>query len=175
MIKELLFIILVLLVIETHSQQTKQTLLKPTISTVGSTSVYPISNNIIRYTVIQSIGQSSIIGTKSTGKMDVQQGFLNNSKIFNINNSDKDIIDKSLRLVISPNPFIEYLTLNFSKETKHKIHIHIYDVTRKIILKKEYSSTDNLLIPLKNYSIGTYIIRIQSGNNTFTEKILKTE
>ena len=175
MIKELLFIILVLLVIETHSQQTKQTLLKSTISTVGSTSVYPISSNKIRYTVLQSIGQSSIIGTKITTKRNVQQGFLNNIKEFSINNSNKDIIDESLRIVISPNPFIEYLTLNFSKETKHKIHIHIYDINRKIIFKKEYSTTDNLLIPLKNYSIGTYIIRIQSGNNTFTEKILKTE
>ncbi|QVY66726.1 T9SS type A sorting domain-containing protein [Polaribacter sp. Q13] len=175
MIKESLLIILVLFVFETYSQHTKRTLLNSTISTVGSNSVQSISKNKIRYQIAQSIGQSSIIGTKSTSKINVQQGFLNNSKIFNINNSNIDIIDESLRLVISPNPFIEFITLNFSKETKHKIHIRIYDINRKIIFTKEYTPTDNLLIPLKHYSIGTYIIRIQSGTSTFTEKLLKTE
>lgn len=175
MIQKSFYIILVLFVIETHSQQTKRTLLKSTITTVGGTSLCAISNTKISYKIKQSIGQSSIIGTKSTGKTIAQQGFLNQNKVFNINNSYIDIIDSSLNLAISPNPFIEYITLNFSKETKHKIHIRIYDINSKIIFTKKYSPTDNLLIPLKNYSIGTYIIHIQSGNNEFIEKLLKTE
>jgi hypothetical protein len=175
LIKELLFIILVLFVIEAHSQHTKLTILKSTISTVGSSSVYPISNNKIGYKILQSIGQSSIIGTKSTNKINVQQGFLNNIKVFNINNTNTDIINKSLNLVISPNPFIEYITLNFSKETKHKILILIYDTNGKVLFTKKYAPTNNLHVPLKNYSIGTYIIRIQSGNRKFTKKLLKTE
>ena len=175
MIKKILYIQLVLFVSEVYSQQTKPTILKSTITSVGSTSVYLSSNNKKSYEIQQSIGQSSIIGTKNAKSTSVQQGFLNNFKVYNINNSDIDIIDESLNLVISPNPFIDYIKINFSRETKHTIHILIYDTNGKVLFTKKYNPTDHLLVPMKYYSLGTYLIRIQSGTNKFTKKLLKTE
>lgn len=175
MIKLLLYITLILFVIEIHSQQTKLTVLKSTISTVGNTSLYTLSNNKKSYKIQQSIGQPSIIGTKNTSNATIQQGFLNNIKVFNINNSNIDIIDKSLNLVISPNPFTDYIILHFSKETVHNIHILIYDMNGKVRFTKKYSPTEKLLVPLKHYSIGTYIIHVQSGNGKFIRKLLKPE
>ncbi|PQJ73282.1 T9SS type A sorting domain-containing protein [Polaribacter butkevichii] len=148
----------------------KYSLIKSTITTVGSSTVY--NKN---YSVQQSIGQSSIIGKKNTGTTTVQQGFLNHVKIFTINNSDIEIIDESLNLVISPNPFIDHIKINFTRETKHNIHIFIYDTNGKVLFSKKYNPTDSIHIPMKYYTIGTYLIRIQSGKDKFTRKILKTE
>jgi hypothetical protein len=161
-------------VIKTYSQNSKPTVLKATITTVGSTSVYSVSNNK-SYEIQQSIGQSSIIGTKQITETNVQQGFLTNTKSFTVNNSNTDIIDESLELVISPNPFIDHIKIKFSKETKHDIHLIIYDTNGKVFFSEKYKPTDQLIVPMKFYSLGTYLVRIQSGNNKFTKKILKTE
>ncbi|WP_343330079.1 T9SS type A sorting domain-containing protein [Polaribacter staleyi] len=175
MIKKLLFLLSFLLVRVTYAQKTNPTILKSTITSVGSTSVYPVFNSKKNYEIQQSIGQSSIIGKKTTGKTTVQQGFLNHVKIFTINNSDLEIIDESLNLVISPNPFIDHIKINFTRETKHNIHIFIYDTNGKVLFSKNYNPTDSIHIPMKYYTIGTYLIRIQSGKDKFTRKILKTE
>lgn len=58
----------------TYSQQTKPTILKSTITTVGSASVFTVTNSKKSYSIQQSIGQSSIIGTKNADKTNIQQG-----------------------------------------------------------------------------------------------------
>lgn len=173
--KNILYTLFVLFVAEIHSQQTRLTKLKSTITTVGSASVYHISNRKINYEIQQSIGQSSIIGTKNTSKITLQQGFVTHFNEINVNNFENDIIDKSLELVISKNPFKDKITLNFSKKTKYTISVIIYDTNGKVLNRKNYAPTDCLQIPLQHYSMGTYIIHIQSGPNRFIEKLLKTE
>ena len=109
------------------------------------------------------------------GKTSVQQGFLTYNKEFHINNSETDFIDTSLDIVISPNPFIDHIKINFSKRTANDIQINIYDLNGKVLVSKKHKPTDVLLVPMRYFSLGTYIIQVQSGKNKFTEKLLKTK
>ena len=169
----IVFFFLFFAVIKFHGQQTP-TILRGTITAIGSASVYPIISKSKSYEIQQSIGQGSVIGTKNAGVTRVQQGFLTNVKTFNINNDTTTFIETSLNVIISPNPFIDHIKINFSKKTVHDILIYVYDINGKVLFSKKYKQTDTLTIPMRYYSIGTYLIRIQSGSDKFTEKIIKT-
>lgn len=157
-----------------YSQQTSQkkyTVKKSTITTVGSSSVYNVNN---KYTIYQSIGQSGIIGTVNINKNTVQQGFLTNNFLFRIDNKNEDF-KETLSFVISPNPFKDYIKIDFSEKPKHEILIRIFDVTGKNYHTKTYQPKTTIVIPLQRYSIGTYLIDIKSGKNSSTNKILKVD
>lgn len=158
-----------------QAQQKYARILKSTINTVGSASVHITLNNDKGYKIQQSIGQSSIIGKKNVDRISVQQGFLTNSRVFHINNSETDFIDASLDIIISPNPFIDHIKINFSKITANDIQINIYDLNGKVLVSKKHKPTDVLLVPMRYFSLGSYIIQVQSGKDKFTEKLLKTK
>jgi hypothetical protein len=170
----LIYILLFFVVTNSQAQQTKTTILRSAITSVGSTSVYHASMNK-NYEIQQSIGQSSIIGQKKIGAISVQQGFLTNSQVFNINNTAVRFIDISLDIVISPNPFIDHVKINFSRKTVQDILIYVYDMNGKVLFSKKYKPTDFVIVPMRYYSLGSYLIHIQSGQRKFTEKLLKTE
>ena len=156
-----------------YSQQTassKYVVKKSTITTVASSNVN-IPDKSIK--ILQSVGQSSIIGTRKVKNYIVQQGFLNNSLLFFINNSNSDFIQEIISFKISPNPFVDFIKIDFAKKTTNDIYISVYDVNGKIIINQKYSPTNEIILPLKRISIGTYLINVKSGNNSSTKKILK--
>jgi hypothetical protein len=168
------FLLVFCFIAQLHAQKTKVTILRSTITTISSTSIYPVSIHNKNYKIQQSIGQYAMIGEKRIGKIKVQQGFLTNNKVFNINNSNLEFIDTSLNVQISPNPFIDHIKINFSKETVNDIQINIYDLNGKVLFSKKYKPTDVLFVPMRFYSIGSYVIRIQSGTTKITKKLIKT-
>ena len=172
---KIVFLLLFCLGSNLQGQQKYTSILKSTINTVGSSSVSLTSNNNKKYKIQQSTGQSSIIGKKNTGNISIQQGFLTHNKVFHINNSETAFIDTSLDILISPNPFIDYIKINFSKTTANDIQINIYDLNGKVLLSKKHKSTDVLFVPMRYFSLGSYIIHIQSGKNKFIKKLLKTK
>jgi hypothetical protein len=171
----IVFLLLFCLSLNFQAQQKNAGILKSTINTVGSSSVRFALNNNKEYKIQQSIGQSSIIGKKNVRKISVQQGFLTNNKVFHINNSETDLIDTTLDILISPNPFIDHIKINFSKATANDIQINIYDLNGKVLLSKKHKPTDLVFVPMRYFGLGSYIIHIQSGNNKFTKKLLKTK
>jgi len=107
-----------MLVSVTFSQKTaakKPMLLKSTITSVGSSTAYVYGD---KYTVQQSIGQSGIIGKVKTKNMLISQGFLSNALFFSVQNSDVINFEETLNVVISPNPFIDYIKIDFSSKTR---------------------------------------------------------
>lgn len=157
------------------SQQTiskKYSVLKSTQTSVGSSTVYTKTN---KFSVQQSIGQSGIVGKKEIHTITLQQGFLNNYLFFKIDNSANNSFKENFDFAISPNPFINHIKIDFLKKTIHPILIKIYDVNGKIHSSNTYTPSDKIIIPLKEYSIGTYLIQIKSGKNIVTKKILKIE
>ncbi|WP_298782186.1 T9SS type A sorting domain-containing protein [uncultured Polaribacter sp.] len=151
----------------------KPILLKSTVNTIGSSSSKKISNG--KYTVYQSIGQSGLVGKAMIKNTTVQQGFLTNIKSFSINNTDEINFQEVLNLVISPNPFVDYIKINFSEKTTNPVYIQVYDINGKVLLNKTYSPTETMTVPMSRFSIGSYIVHIISGQNKFVKKILKTE
>ena len=172
--KKLLLIYIFVYQCFAFSQQTtkKYSVLKSTITSVGSATIYTTNNN---YSVQQSIGQSGIIGTKKTEKVSVQQGFLTSTLFFKVDNSSENTFKETLDFVISPNPFIDYIKIDFAKKTTYDVYIKIFDVNGKVFNSEKHQPTDQIIIPMNRFSIGTYLIQIKSGENSSTKKILKVQ
>jgi hypothetical protein len=174
-LKKIIYILLVLNQYFAFSQQTnkKQFFIKRSVLTsVGSSTAFTTNQ---KYSIQQSIGQSSIIGQKTVNSIIVQQGFLTNNIYFKVDNSKINSFNETLDFVISPNPFIDYIKISFAKKTTNDVYIKIYDINGKIFNSLEYQPTTEIVIPMKRFSIGTYLIQIKSGRNTSTKKILKIE
>lgn len=171
--KENIFLFLILnqcFAFSQHSTNKKFTLVKSTLNTVGSSTIY--NSN---YSVQQSIGQSGIINQKNLKLITVQQGFLTKNISFKVDNSINKTFKETLNFVLSPNPFVDHLTLHFSKKTTYNVHIKIYDITGKIHTTLQFPPSNNIVIPIKKYSAGNYLIQVKSGNIIATKKILKIE
>ena len=151
----------------------KSTLLKSTITTAGASGSLVVSGG--KNTVLQSIGQSGIVGTAEFGAMEIQQGFLNNVRSFEVNNSKQPEFDQNISLVISPNPFIKYINIDFSTKTKHPVHLKVYDVNGKIFINSSYASTKHIRLPMTKLGIGNYLIRLVSGENKYVKKLIKVK
>ena len=128
---------------------------------------------LLHWSIIQSIGQSSIIGTKKTNSITVQQGFLNSTLFFKVDNSNNDSFKETLDFIISPNPFVDHIKIDFSKKTTEDIYIKIFDINGKVYSNKKFVPTDKIIIYMKNFSLGTYLIQIESGQNSSTKKLIK--
>lgn len=165
----LIRLFLFLLVIKIYPQQRNHiSLLKSAITAIGSSAV-SVSNG--SYYVHQSIGESGMVGTVDMESTSHQQGFLN----YVIANKEENSINEIFDLVIYPNPFIEYLKIDFSKTTHENISVKIYDVLGKIHISKEYLPTDKIKIPIEKLRSGNYLIQIKTGKQTVTQKVCKIE
>ena len=164
----LAFITLAFTTLNVASQRIKRS----TITAASSQTTYvTIQNKNLE--VLQSIGQQSVIGSKKISGLQIQQGFLTNTKYYKIDNSGTDQINESISLTVSPNPFVDHVQLKFAKKTKHDVYIRIYDLNGKLILTKKHQPTENIYVPLKQYSIGTYFMNVQSGMQRITKKLIK--
>lgn len=152
-----------------YNQQTK--VLKSAITSVGSYSAARVNSNII---MVQSVGQSSIVGTKKVGSTVVQQGYLNHVIGVTIKNTDRTIIKEKIDLVVYPNPFIDYIKIVFSEKTKYNVNVQIYDITGRFLFAKEFEPTDLIMLPMNNYSEATYTLLVTSGYETISKKIIKS-
>ncbi|WOC39350.1 T9SS type A sorting domain-containing protein [Polaribacter sp. HL-MS24] len=151
----------------------KPMLLKSTISTVGSETSMVVFGGKNR--VLESIGQSGIIATSTFDAMEIQQGFLTNIRFYEVNNTDQPEWNQSIPIVISPNPFTDYIQIEFSVKTKYPIHLKIYDLNGKVFSHQTYPSAKSITVPMKKYRIGGYIVRLVSGQNKYVEKIFKVQ
>ena len=174
-LKKIIIPLLVLTCCCAFTQQnsiTKYSVKKSTLTTLGSANIY-LSQNKLK--VLQSAGQSAIIGYQKVGTTGIQQGFLNSTIYLKLDNSNFTFIREKLSFVISPNPFVDFIQINFSKKTAYNIHIKVFDVNGKVYINNTFVATDKIILPLNRFSIGTYLIQIKSGKSSSTSKILKIE
>ncbi|MES2513972.1 MAG: T9SS type A sorting domain-containing protein [Bacteroidota bacterium] len=81
----------------------------------------------------------------------------------NLNNSDFNI---------SPNPTNGLLTINSSK-INTLATIEVIDALGKVLLAEDYKEFSSASINIGDLSCGIYFIKITSGHNTITKKIIK--
>lgn len=170
-IKRLLLCVFTCISLCNFAQTKNPILLKSTITTAGASGSLVVSGG--KNTVLQSIGQSGIVGTAEFGAMEIQQGFLNNVRSFEVNNSKQLEFDQSISLVISPIPFTEYINIDFSTKTQHPVHLKVYDVNGKVFINNSYASTKHIRIPTTKLSVGNYLIHLVSGEKKHVKKIVK--
>ncbi len=88
---------------------------------------------------------------------------------------DKLAINTLSGSVVSPNPFMDILTVTF-REVPQSVRIEIFSANGRLIIEKNYRNfiSRSLVIPgLENINDGLYFIRLTTPGGTFIHKILK--
>jgi len=75
------------------------------------------------------------------------------------------------------NPFNDFITLKYTIAKDQKIHVRIFSSTGAFVRKEEYNATAGTgfytLYGLANYPSGAYLVKVESGNDIQTFKVLK--
>lgn len=121
------------------------------------------------YRVQYSIGQQGPIGKVSTMMVNARQGFIQPPKFIETNS----ILDKLLKVKISPNPFTEALDVVFSEEIKNKIKVQIYDLMGRLVFDDELPTKAQHKIYLNSIPESQFILRLESKDKYFQTKIIK--
>lgn len=143
-------------------------LVRSTTSASGSSETITSSGNT--YIIQQSIGQSSVIGTKFNGNYIFRQGFIQPdvwSKIIDID------VPLNLEMQLYPNPFEEQISLTFNEEVNNGISIVIYNTLGAMLYDRNYPAGQQIDVNLNWLPSGAYIIRVIANKKQFITKILK--
>ena len=81
-----------------------------------------------------------------------------------------NVVDNNM-LQIFPNPATGVITLDFN-DIKATGNVSVIDITGKTIYKSENKNLSNSKIDLSNLKKGLYLMKIETENNTFNERII---
>lgn len=79
------------------------------------------------------------------------------------------------KLTLAPNPFDNYLTIQTKNVSEQEAWMTLYDTSNKLIFEQRILLTEapqKLLLP-ENISAGLYLLRIESKEAVFIEKVIK--
>jgi endonuclease I len=104
--------------------------------------------------------------------------FIDNPQWINdIWTTDVTVFVKEMQLLqnysISPNPANSIFTITNKSKESNDVHVKIYDVSGKIVLKELMSFSESTTINCENWSKGLYIIQIASMKSNSTFKFIK--
>lgn len=121
------------------------------------------------YSISQSVGQSSVIGTYTNNSYFLLQGYQQPwHKINGIKASANEILAK-----VHPNPFQQSIHIAFSTSMQQPITAKIFDVHGKMIYHKEFPPAQYLEISLTEAASGSYFLKIISNSQHFNAKLIK--
>ena len=167
----LLFIVSLITIFSTQAQ----TLMSSTIGSGGTTKY--IDGRYYSHV----ISQTSIQGTFSQHGMTVRQGFKQPLINSMFKKSTHSILLPSDESTISfkafPNPFSNYLTIDFSSASTMPTELLLYDIHGIILFKKVYPPMTNE-IQLTDFTYlrpGKYILRLTQNNKPKAISVIKEE
>lgn len=120
------------------------------------------------FVLSQSIGQNSPSGTFRNSDIVVQQGFQQYAvNKYNINNN-------GITTKVYPNPFISYLSFEFSQSINDEIQVSLYDLSGKLIKFFYKRPVSNILnVDFDDILDGNYIVVLNVGAYRFSTKVIK--
>lgn len=86
--------------------------------------------------------------------------------------ADIDVLGKSLYGTVYPNPFTDYVNIQFSKQMENII-CEVFSVTGESVYKNQWQNTDNINLTMKDLYQGFYILNISSDIGPLSSKLLK--
>ncbi|GAA3640777.1 T9SS type A sorting domain-containing protein [Flavivirga jejuensis] len=144
-----------------------QSLKKQTLGNQGA-SHFVYTNNKSYY-ILESIGQASVTHTFNANNYSLRQGYLQpvSASLISID-SNTDI-----EAVIFPNPFSSKVEVKFKKPIIDILQVTLRDVLGRIILNKQFSPMQSIVLNLNNLNTGTYLIQIRMRSKLLNAKIIK--
>tara|TARA_R110002051_G_scaffold7136_9_gene33431 strand:+ start:441 stop:935 length:495 start_codon:yes stop_codon:yes gene_type:complete len=123
------------------------------------------------YYITQTIGQQSIIGTSSSNKSMIIQGFQQGAWAKLIEGS---ILPKQQNVTVYPNPFIETVVFDFSEPVYGDMQIAIFDVSGRLVAERFQTNSGNgLRLQLNFLSNGIYLVQLRHKELKYYTKIIK--
>ncbi len=139
---------------------------RSTLSQAGATSV-PANR---AFTIQQSIGQGSVVGSFQANSTLLSQGFIQPA------NASKKGIKKdtqTLKAEIYPNPVSSILSIEFYDEVTNSVDIELCNVLGKVVFKTQSSAEQIINLDLGHLTKGVYFLKINTENQHFSSKLLK--
>jgi len=83
-------------------------------------------------------------------------------------------IERAGKVIINPSAAIAEITVQLAELSNENNEIGIYDMMGRTVLMSNFDVTlDTKTIDISNLQKGYYVVRIQSGNEVFTERFMK--
>jgi len=144
-----------------------QEVLRSNLGVTGSSQNFEEGGN--RFTLQQSVGQQSVIGTYGVGGFTMRQGFIQPPvRVQRIFESET-----ALNAVVYPNPFKSLLYVRFGEEVKGMLSVKIFDLAGKLVYDRPIQAQQQVQIELDFLSSGEYLLTMDTEDKNFTATILK--
>lgn len=88
-----------------------------------------------------------------------------------INLAKVDDLNTDLSMRIYPNPAYDILNIQMQEKNSESENLFIFDISGRLILSKKFNNSTS--ININSLSQGFYILKINSGDKTYTQKIIK--
>ncbi len=169
--KKLVFIILIFsIAFSIEAQNTKgYAVIRSNLGTSGSSKVITTKNG--KYSISQSVGQSSVIGTYTSNGYTLRQGYqqpLNKIKVVN-----ETFKNNNLAATVHPNPFEQSVFVSFTEAIEQDILVSVFDVSGKQIYFRTFGPSQRLELNLKDLPVGTYLLKAMSDGKLLNSKLIK--
>lgn len=136
---------------------------------LAGTSTTLTTNNAC-YSVSQSMGQMSVIGTFDKKGCFLLQGYQQAKGLANV-----PIPQNYLKAVVYPNPFWNCLNISFDILVVDKIQVTVFDMKGNAVYSETFPPTQYLNVPLEGFSNGTYFLKINIDKYLFVSPIIKQQ
>jgi hypothetical protein len=123
-----------------------------------------------QYSVSESIGQRSVVGSFNKNGYTLRQGYQQppiTVKVFIAPDAN------ALEAVFYPNPFLHSLTISINTPISDRINILLFDFTGRLIYNREHPASQLINLQLGNISQGVYIIKVASGSKYISANLIK--
>lgn len=140
--------------------------IKSTLSSGAGTNFVSASGK--RYGVIQSIGQSSVIGYFPNNKLCAGQGFLYPT-VF------KAVVCKEIykNAEIYPNPFVSSFSVFFRDEIRNNLFVQMFSMDGRVVYSGKLAPSREIVLNPGAIQSGLYIVRIITDRQLYTYRIIK--
>ena len=155
-------------VMELHAQSNSgYRVIRSNLGNAGSSQIVDTSQG--SYSVSQSIGQSSVIGTYHKNGYYLRQGYQQpTSKIKVV-----ELKDFTLNANVFPNPFSQFVTIKFSDYITNDISVRVFDVNSKQIYYQIFPPSQSINLNIIDISNGIYFLKVISDIKQFNTKLIK--
>lgn len=140
--------------------------LRSTLGVSGSSKTF--TSNGQQYYLVQSIGQSSVIGLSQNNKYFLRQGFIQP-----INSSIPVIQLDILRAEVYPNPFSANITVSFAEDVSDILHVTLIDLNGRISYLKLFPAAQEIKLNVESLAPTIYILMVRSTTKCFYSKMIK--
>jgi Secretion system C-terminal sorting domain len=123
--------------------------------------------------VSQSVGQvNAAVGNYKNSKLFIGQGYIQSYGIAKNNLTIQEVIT----MLIYPNPVMDIVNFKFSSEIGTIVTLDLFDNRGRLIIHQQVEPNDNsFTYDLSELAQGVYFAKIETTNQTFSTKILKSK